>query len=58
MKTKTEQEKYFEAMHKMHELKNVFDDMLPDTKARFIKDLAQLTGIQQLLNELQKYYVK
>ena len=52
---KTEEEKYLEAVHKVHELKKSFDEMLPETKAKFLQDIAQATGIQHLLNELQKY---
>lgn len=52
---KTEQEKYLEAVHKVHELKKIFDEMFPETKAKFLQDIVQTTGIQRILNELQNY---
>ena len=53
---KTEQEKYIEAVHKVHELKKSFDEMLPETKVKFLQDIVKATGTQHLLNELQKYH--
>lgn len=50
---KTEQEKYWEAIYKLHELKSIFNEMLPDTKASFIHDVVQIFGAQQMVSVLQ-----
>lgn len=52
---KSEEEKYLKALHEAQELKKTFDEMRPETKARFVNDFIQLAGIQHLLSEFQKY---